>query len=364
MLARFALVQWLGAAQVPAPPQEPFEWAAPPECPERGVVLEAISRRLGRPLTAEEARVEARVVRRARGFTLRLQLQAGGRGETREVVDASCAALADVVAVLVAAAVEPESGLVPGPPLEAEREDEAAVAERAEEEEAEPGSAPGSAQGNGPSAAQAMGPGEARLGEGRGSQPGEALAPGSDGARGGFGRPGGFVRALGGGELGAVPRATGAVGFAGGLLGRRWRVELQGMFVTPQSARRTLSDGAVELRASLWAGALHGCGRLGRGAVEVPLCLGLEAGAMRGEARGWPSGRTAVQGWLAGVLGAGVAWHASARWGLWAAAQVALAPVYPRFELGDAAQAVRLWSPSPASGRLLLGVEVRLADPW
>lgn len=348
MLARFALAPLLGAVQVPAPPDVALEWVAPPECPDRAEVLAAISQRLGRTLTAEEARVEGRVVRqRGRGFTLQLKLTAGGRGETREVADPSCAALADAVAVLVAAAVEPTVRVPepePEPELGPEPEPEPAAPVVVEPE---------------PAFAEPDPPPEPT------PEPDRPLEPAEQAGRSNMSRrPGGFVRLHGGGEVGAVPRVTGAIGLAGGLLWRRWRLELQGLFVAPQSAVRELGDRPAEVRVTLLAGAVHGCGRLGRGAIEVPLCVGLEAGAMRGEARGWPSGRAAYQGWLAGVLGAGVAWHAGSRWGLWGAVQVALSPVFPSFELADATQSVRLWSPSPASGRLLFGVELRLRDPW
>src|SRR5690606_35481772 len=63
MLASLALAPWLGVAQVPVPPDVALEWIAPPECPDRAAVLTAISRRLGRPLGADEAVIEGRVTR-------------------------------------------------------------------------------------------------------------------------------------------------------------------------------------------------------------------------------------------------------------------------------------------------------------
>ncbi|MDC0672923.1 hypothetical protein [Nannocystis radixulma] len=342
MLARLALAPLLGAVQVPAPPEVALEWAAPKECPDREAVLTAIARRLGRPLTAEEAEVEARVVRDGgRGFTLRLRLSAGERGETREVSDPSCAALADVVAVLVAAAVEPAAAVPEPVPAEAVAPapepvpTEAVAPEPAPPEPSEPLAEPIE-----PIAPPASEPVPPRRSKG----------------------PGGFVRVHGGGEIGAVPQATGAVGLAGGLLWPRWRLELQGLYLVPQE--QELPHLATTVRVALAAGAVHGCARLGRGAVEVPVCVGLEAGAMRGEARGPPSGRAAFQGWFGGVLGGGVVWHAGARLGLWAAVQMALTPVRPRFELSNATTSEQLWLPGPVSGRLLLGVEIRLRDPW
>lgn len=346
MLVRLALAPLLGAAQVPAPPEVALEWRAPAGCPERDEVLAAVARRLGRPLTAEEVDVEATVVREGgRGFTLRLRLTAGQRGETRTVSDPSCAALADVVAVLVAAAVEPARVPEPAP-----------TTPPVPVQPAEPGLEPEAAPL--PEAAPEFAPEPAPVTD----EPPEPLAPPVSSRR--SKRPGGFVRVHGGGEVGAVPRITGAVGVAGGALWPRWRLEVQGLFVVPQEVPRELAGLRVGVGAGLFAAAVHGCARLGRGPVEVPLCVGLEAGGMRGEARGLVSGRAATQAWLAGVLGAGVVWHAGARWGVWGAVQLALSPVHPKFELEAVPDPVRLWAPSWASGRLMLGVELRFGDPW
>ncbi|WP_434426499.1 hypothetical protein [Nannocystis pusilla] len=309
-------------------------------------MLAAVARRLGRPLTADEAEVEATVVREGgRGFTLRLRLTAGQRGETRTISDPSCAALADVVAVLVAAAVEPARVPEPAPTTTPEPA-----------EPAEPGLEPEAAALPEPGPEFAPEPAPVT------GEPPEPLAAPVSSRR--SKKPGGFVRVHGGGEVGAVPQITGAVGIAGGALWPRWRLEVQGLFVVPQEVAREVAGLRVEVGAGLFAAAVHGCARLGRGPVEVPLCVGLEAGGMRGEARGLVSGRAATQGWLAGVLGAGVVWHAGARWGVWGAVQLALSPMHPKFELEAVPEPVRLWAPSWASGRLMLGVELRFGDPW
>jgi hypothetical protein len=84
---------------------------------------------------------------------------------------------------------------------------------------------------------------------------------------------------------------------------------------------------------------------------------------MRGEAR-VASGRAAFAGWLAVTVGPGLVWHAGRRWSLWAGLEVALAVVRPRFELRGDAQAVSLFRPAAASGRLWIGLEWRFSDPW
>jgi len=348
MAACFALASLLAAAQVPEPPPAAaLQWTAPRECPDAAALQTRISRRLGRPLADGEATLEARVLRLGtRGYTLHLRLAAGERRELREVTDASCAALADLVALLVAAAVEPAPAAVDssgGP----EPETVVPVVE-----EAVVGEAAGTGFELGAGVGRLDGPVEV------GPAPVE-VGPAPDGAAAGppdrAGRPGGFLRLYGGGELGAVPGATGGLGLAGGLLGRRWRVLLRGTWLAP----RTVARAAGELEAGLLAGAVQGCGRLGRGVIELPLCAGLEAGAMRGRASA-----TAVAGWVAALLGPALVWHAGRRWGVWVGVELALAVLRPRFELGAGARAVALFRPSLASGRLLAGVELRLGDPW
>jgi hypothetical protein len=330
MPARFALASLVCGAQVPEPPlPAAVQWTAPQECPDAEFVRAKISRRLGRGLAEGEATLVARVVRDgARGYVLQLRLSAGARAETRELADASCVALAELAVLRVVAAVEP-GGAVEEAEVSGESGDAATVPEVAPEVGVESSPVP------------------------------VVTADIEDVPRDMVKRTGGFVRLFGGGVVGVTPGPTGAVGLAGGLLGRRWRVELRGSFVAPRTVVRPLGA----LQAGLYAGAVQGCGRLGRGALEVPLCAGLEAGAMRGEAR-VASGRPAFAGWLAVTVTPGLVWHAGRRIGLWAGLELALAAVRPRFELVGAERTETLFRPPVASGRLWLGVEWRFADPW
>ena len=327
-----ALASLLWGAQVPEPPPPvAVQWTAPAECPDAEAVRGKIDRRLGRALDAGEATLVAQVVREApRGYVLRLRLSVGGRGEDREFSDPSCAALAEVVALRVVAAVAP-------PVVEAPAAVEVAAVEVAPVEAAP---------------VPALAPAEVEV---------EAVeARAEDVPRDRVKNTGAFLGLLGGGVLGVMPGPTGAVGLVGGLLGRRWRAALRGTFMAP----RTVDSELGALQAGLYGGAVHGCGRFGRGALEVPVCAGLEAGVMWGEAR-VPSGRRAFAGWLAVSLESGLVWHAGPRVGLWTGLELALAVVRPRFELvGEGQESVTLYRPPVASGRLWLGVMVRFRDPW
>lgn len=325
-----ALASLLWGAQVPEPPPPvAVQWTAPAECPDAEAVRGKIDRRLGRALDAGEATLVAQVVREApRGYVLRLRLSVGGRGEDREFSDPSCAALAEVVALRVVAAVAP-------PVVEAPAAVEVAAVEVAPVEAAP---------------VPALAPAEVEVVEARAE----------DVPRDRVKKTGAFLGLLGGGVLGVMPGPTGAVGLVGGLLGRRWRAALRGTFMAP----RTVDSELGALQAGLYGGAVHGCGRFGRGALEVPVCAGLEAGVMWGEAR-VPSGRRAFAGWLAVSLESGLVWHAGPRVGLWTGLELALAVVRPRFELvGEGQESVTLYRPPVASGRLWLGVMVRFGDPW
>jgi len=353
MPVRSALAWLLGAAQVltptdrvalqwTAPPDRvALQWTAPPECPDRDALLQAIARRLHDPPAAEQARVDARVVRDGARFTLHLRLAVGSRSETRELHDASCAALVDAAAVRVAAAIEPPGAapdLVPAPPPAITPTPDPAAPDTATPQPSDPIPPPDPPQ---PPTPQPV--------------PAAASAP-SDMSP----RPGGFVRLHGGAELGALPGPTGALGLAAGALWPRLRLELRGTFLAP----RTTAGAPPNARVLLVAAGLHACARLGRGALEVPLCAGVEAGAMRGAARGLDSGSTATAAWLAAALGAGLNWHVGRRLGVWVALELLLAPVRPNFELRNSERAESVFQPPPASGRLLVGLELRLRDPW
>lgn len=362
----------------PGPPvSEPLltsSWEAPPGCPALADVRAAIDRRLGRPLAVDEVAWAGHVAlaRAAPRYRLTLRLAAGGRHETRHLTADRCAALADATALLVTLAVrqasegesaagvpgatadEPGETLAPvepavgtaGVPAPPDRADEASRAP-------EDGLVPGVAV-DAPEPAPSL---DAPAPDG--------VASRSAGATGRAGplparRLGGLLRVQGGAEVGALPGVTGVVGLAGALLWRRARLELHGNYLAPRTAART--EGS--LRAFVAAAGVQGCGRPGRGRLEVPLCGGLELGAMRGEPVGVPApqGRTGL--WLAGVATVGLAVRLHPRWSLWTAVQAVVRVAWPRFELRDPGPPVRLFEPAPVSGRLVAGVEFRFADPW
>lgn len=351
-LLRLALAGLVMAAQVPDPPPA-VSWRAPASCPDRAAVLRGVEARLGRPLRPGELAFTGVVDVHATPplYRLSLRLRVGGHSEQRSLGAETCGALVDATAVLAALVVtnnpppqrpqilaptipppptitpppsEPPGLEIPPPPLPDEPEPEP---ERPDTPA--PAIAP-------PPAAPTF------------TTPAPSAPP----------RPtlGGFLRVHGGLELGALPRFTGAVGLAAGLLWRRARLELQAVYLPPRTGTTALGP----VRADLIAGAVHGCARPGRGSFEIPLCAGLELGAMRGSA---PDGRAAANWWLAGVISAGLALHVHPRWTVWTALQSATAIIKPNFVAAGPGDPVTLFQSALTTGRLLLGVEVKFSDP-
>lgn len=83
-------------------------WDAPPECPDRGVVLDKVAKHLREERKfPDDWRIEARVVRRRAQFELELNLGRVGAEPARRTLRApTCAALVEATAVFVALALE------------------------------------------------------------------------------------------------------------------------------------------------------------------------------------------------------------------------------------------------------------------
>lgn len=165
-----------------------------------------------------------------------------------------------------------------------------------------------------------------------------------------------------GGEFGAVPGGTGTfdLGLAALGLGRagRLRVELVGLY----SIGREATSPNAAVRVHLGAVAPRLCAALPAGPVEIPLCGGVELGAMRADTEA-PASSTTNALWLAAHAEPGVRWAFADRVSLWASAQVVLPMRYPAFELVDATSGERVegvYRPQPVSARGLVGLEFQL----
>ena len=165
----------------------------------------------------------------------------------------------------------------------------------------------------------------------------------------------GFVRIAGGLEALGAPRIGAQVGGAGGVLGRRWRAELTGMYRAPTTEPSPV-DPKAGARVGLWAVGVRGCGVLRPAKLELWVCGGLEAGQVLGEGVGFAGKRRDRFAWLAGTVGPALAW-APRRWlALWLGAELAVPVLGGEFEARGLG---RLYKIAPVSIRASLGLEAR-----
>lgn len=142
-------------------------------------------------------------------------------------------------------------------------------------------------------------------------------------------RPGGFVRLGGGLEALGLPRVAPTANLTAGLLGRRWRVELGGMYRAPTRAPNPVEP-TIGARIRLWTVAARGCGVLRPWVLEIPLCAGVEAGQAIAHGYGY-AGRTERVPWVAALVGPALAW-APRRWiALWLGVELGVPVIGGRF---------------------------------
>lgn len=117
----------------------------------------------------------------------------------------------------------------------------------------------------------------------------------------------GLVRAGGGVDGGALPRAAAFFEIAAGARGRGWRVEATGVFRL-QSDARAQRDRDVGGHFSLWAVGARACGVPAKRVFELPLCAAIEGGQLVAQGFGFAGARTTRRPWSAVTLGPGFAW--------------------------------------------------------
>jgi hypothetical protein len=352
------LLAALSRAAVPSEPAsdpsaEPLpvrvDWTAEPSCPDAEALRVELVRLLHRELRFDpdaEARVAGVIRGRPGAFVLELSVAAGDLHEQRTLKAERCEEFRTAAALVVALALEPwaasvERHAVPEP--EDQPEPDAAAEVRGE-----PG--PEADRAAEPAArapeldTTAIGP----------DLPGPSPAPEPDAYR--LGRVGLLVQ----GGLGIKQHATLAGGLGGAIayLGRGWRVELTGLHWWPA---RMAAGGGVTVRARLTVGGVRGCWVPSRGRWELPLCGGVEAGAMNARATGPGVAPIASTGlWLGLLAGAGVAWRATRWLAIRANADLTVAVWRPAFHLEQGSNVVPVFTAPPVGARMLAGLELRL----
>ncbi|MDC0716033.1 hypothetical protein [Nannocystis bainbridge] len=357
MLAVLMAATIVAAAE--PPPGLVLAWTAPEGCPGEAEVRARVVRMTGQE-AAERANLTARATVREASpgrWALTLELTGTSGGGRRELTAPRCEELVDAAALVVAIAVDPRAALaapatgetvVPAPPVDVAQgagpngqvvEDmshregpKGPVVKDMSEGPSEP---PVSDEMEAP-VAVAPDIAEPAAGPGRRVQVGVRVAAGVS-----------FARLL--------PGPSAALSLALSVGGRRWRAELGGLYAPP------VAGGTAAIGGLFQAGAveLRGCPVLRRGQVAVPLCLGLQVGAMEGRGRGSGLMTTTSERspWLAATLGASVVWHPRGRVGLWAGADAVVALLRPSFVT---AGGVRVHEAARLGGQVLAGMEVRL----
>jgi hypothetical protein len=155
-------------------------------------------------------------------------------------------------------------------------------------------------------------------------------------------------------EIAGLPRAGFATALAVVLGWRIARLELVGIYATPRVTERTAGAGAV---LQLAAVAVRGCGRLVPSRwIELPLCAGVELGAVLGRGIGVSTPRRDHVLWAAALLGPGLVIRAHRRLGVVIEGHVAFPLGRPSFALDPFGT---VWK-GRIGGRAFVGLEVWL----
>ncbi len=311
------------AAQ-PLPSGLALQWSAPPQCPTAAQVSDAVARLLGRPLAEGPspcvARARVQPLRR-RGWRLRLSIATRGAPRHRTLEGASCVAVTDAAALVLALAIDPE-----------------AVASRP--------AAPAPPEAPQPPPAPAPPP-----------QPPPPLPPPVAVARPEPAPPRPsrplrwHLRAAVFGDVGSLPAATVGPSLAVGLSYGALRVEAYAVYAAPQRAALDRGGGDFDL---VGAG-LSGCGLARVGRFDLGGCGGLEAGSLRGAAYGVARPGSGSAPWLAVTFGAAARARLSSRWGVLAQVGGAAPLRRPEFVIDEVGAVFRA---SALTLRATAGVEV------
>ncbi|MBK6920015.1 MAG: hypothetical protein IPH07_21635 [Deltaproteobacteria bacterium] len=317
------LAMFVTASHAHAEPAEgpSISWVAPAACPGVERLRGAIERRLGRPLADDELRLSGVVANDLDAWSVTLQLATGDRTSTRTLAAADCSALTEAAALIAAVSLDAVQA--------------ATMLEQVAPAAASPSTSIAPRDVSAPVAPRA-----ATLDDD--DPPRQRRTPTIS------------LAFAGGVGVGATPAVAAAVVVQTGAWWRRGGLALGGHWLSPRTA--AVAGGSVTVQ--LGTADLRGCGRFTRGAIDVPLCAGVELGAMRGRGSAAPSSRTRVGLWL-GALASLELWgrvHRNLDLGIAATASVPLQR--PSFQLRSPGPAVAVFAPAPVVARVVAGIRV------
>ncbi|WAS90611.1 hypothetical protein [Nannocystis punicea] len=334
----------------PAMPE--VRWEAPPGCPDEAWVRAQIAGLLARaPAGAgQAAQVNLRVEALPSGrWRLDAAISSGAGQGRRSLEGDRCEALAEAAALLTAIAAVPELQQA-APPVQEEAPGTAVP----------PPGPPAPVEAEGPVGPQAP---EIDAGELEPELPGPSATPpppAETPARAPARRRPAPKATLGLGAgigAGALPRVTALLRASVGLRGRHWAVALTQSFWLPRDLPAA-EDERVGGRMWLAATGLRGCGIVGKGRVEAPLCAGVEVGALRGRGIGdLAASYRATSFWAAATVGPGLHVRVAPRVALTFGADLLVMLTRARFEISGRGQ---VCCSGAVGASATAGVEVRL----
>jgi len=261
MTARLLALAWLTLSpEQPATHTTPGEydlrWVAPDSCPPASHLRERLEALLsGPPIGHGTVVIDATVTQRGAMLHLDLRSRFLDREDKREFEAATCASLAEAAVVFLAIVLEP--GLAKHPPSVATIPDPPASAD----------ALPAPAIPTPPFITTPPPPSVRR------SSPGAAKARAT---------PHPYVRLGAGPEYGTLDAITFEFTVSTGAAWSRWTLGIEARYLTPRVLPEATGPGA--LYQFLGAGP-HACRRLFVSNLELPVCLGFDAGWIRAESR-------------------------------------------------------------------------------
>ncbi|MBX7077663.1 MAG: hypothetical protein K1X88_00665 [Nannocystaceae bacterium] len=333
----FALVAWVSLASAPAAAAVPWPERVRVDGPACGEPLGDRVARAGRPGAPIDLDVEADARLRPRSdgrWELELEITRGDALEQRHFVADECGTLLDAAAFVIAAAMDPTRTSAPVPTAEPTAPTEPTAPEPAEPHAQAP-TPPASASTAASATTSASPPPRPRPPARR--------------------RPGAFVGVWGGLDGGALPGATGYFEADIGARGRGWRVGLLGG-TRLQTEQRASLDPKAGAKLSLWNVGVRACGVPSWRVLELPLCLGADAGQLRAQGFGYQGARSLTRPWAAIAIAPGLLWrvHPRVAIGVRVELDVPLRRTQLVIEHLEALPRV-----GPVAGRGLLGLEGR-----
>lgn len=326
-----------------------LRWDAPAACPDESALRQQVEAILGAPLDAARPRpLSVIAVVRDDGTTRSLRIftvTGDGMHERALRYDRDCALLTRAAAVLIAITIDPTS---------LGRLDPAALAllEPTSTPEPPPTTATsGAASAPEPAPVREPASVTAPVHE---PPPTRAPRAAASPVRPPW-RPRGALRVFAGVALGEMPAVGGGLGGAAALVFRHLRLELAVSLWPARRARISGTEAGADFL--LWTLGPRVCGvvhphRL----LEVPLCLGLEAGRIRVTGVRLADDRSDRAAWVAAVLAPSLVVAPLRRLALWFAPELLVPATRTIFTVEEAGP---IWRAQPVAGRLTLGVELR-----